>query len=357
MTESMRFPLADLDAGSIEAWRDLAAGAVDPNPFVEPAFVLSAFRHMGPSLGAAAAFLFVVTAGDEWLACLPMLGARRWRKVPLPTEATWRHSLSYLGTPLVRAGVPDEVLERIVRPERSLRVLEWVGDGTVSDGLVGAARRRPVRPTVYETIERPALRPDPNFDMREHLGRKRRKELDRHLRLLGKEQEGEVRLDEVTDRPGIDEQLLELERSGWKGQSGTAMAARQGEADFYKETCAAFRDQGRIRVYGLLVSERPVALLSVLHAADRAFWFKIAYDEALRRYSPGTQLMRWVIQTQAADESLSLVDSCSAPSNELALRLFPHRRSLSTIVVARNRAAGTLIEAVKGVKMRRKGQP
>jgi hypothetical protein len=37
---SFLLPLADLTARDVAAWRDLAARAVEPNPFFEPDFVL-----------------------------------------------------------------------------------------------------------------------------------------------------------------------------------------------------------------------------------------------------------------------------------------------------------------------------
>src|SRR5437870_2180293 len=99
-------PLADVDDGMLAAWRSVAARALEPNPFHEPAFVLAAAHH----LGAPGVALALVEAGGGWQACLPVQRARRLPGGHLPALTTWRHLYSFLGTPLVAPDAPVAAL-------------------------------------------------------------------------------------------------------------------------------------------------------------------------------------------------------------------------------------------------------
>jgi CelD/BcsL family acetyltransferase involved in cellulose biosynthesis len=63
-------------------WRELAARAVEPNPFFEPDFVVPAARRLGTRPG----FLLVAEDGGDWAACLPVRREARFRKIPGPAR-------------------------------------------------------------------------------------------------------------------------------------------------------------------------------------------------------------------------------------------------------------------------------
>jgi hypothetical protein len=139
----------DLGSRDIAAWRELAAQAIEPNPFFEPECVLPAARHLGePDVG-----VLVVAGGDrEWLACMPVIAhLRRWH-TRLPVFAAWRNLYGCLGTPLVARSVVEIATERLL--EQAFRASRWgvVGfpslgeDGPVARGLratLAAGRREP----------------------------------------------------------------------------------------------------------------------------------------------------------------------------------------------------------------------
>ena len=95
--------LPDLDQSEIAAWSDLAARAVEPNPFFEPDFVLPAARGLGEWEDVS---IIVLREDGEWVACMPVRLYPRWHSLPLTVVATWAHSYCFLGTPLVDAATP-----------------------------------------------------------------------------------------------------------------------------------------------------------------------------------------------------------------------------------------------------------
>ena len=82
-------PLAELGERDLGAWRELADRALEPNPFFDPDFVLSAAVALGERDEVA---LVQLGGKGEWTACLPVRRYARWHSVPLPCLATWRHS-------------------------------------------------------------------------------------------------------------------------------------------------------------------------------------------------------------------------------------------------------------------------
>ena len=66
--------LAALDADDIEAWRDLAARALEPNVFLEPSFALAAAKFLPRERDAGA---ILVRGGERLLGLVP--GRACWR--------------------------------------------------------------------------------------------------------------------------------------------------------------------------------------------------------------------------------------------------------------------------------------
>ena len=65
----------------------------------------------------------------------------------------------------------------------------------------------------------------------------------------------------------------------------------------------AFGFETAAELDALTVDGRPVAMGIVLRSRDRAFFWKIAYDEAFAAQSPGVQLALETTQIQEADKS------------------------------------------------------
>ena len=331
-------PLDELEDRDHEAWREIADRAVEPNTFFEPEMVLPAVRW----LAGGDVALLVAKDEDGWAACLPVRRASRWRKMPLRSLVVWRHQYSFLGTPLIDGTrayrALAAVVERAVKDRRASGfALDWVAD----DGAVSSALREVVEDSrlpcaTFESFERAALRRRPESSyLEETLSAKRRKRLRRLERRLGEDLGGAPRVTERGLEGGAPAGFARLEAEGWKGREGTALASNDRHARFFEEVCLGFAGTGRLQLLALQVGERTVAMQCNLVAGEALFCFKVAYDEALARYSPGVQLELRAVDAFHAMSQVAWWDSCAAPDDELMNRLWPDRRRLASVGIAR----------------------
>jgi CelD/BcsL family acetyltransferase involved in cellulose biosynthesis len=284
---------------------------------------------------------------------------RSWRRVPLPSLTTWRHSYCLLGTPLLAAGDLGAAAEALIASAKRDRAatflaLEWMGaDGPVAEAFAAALEGRHAH--VAERFERATLRRRPEPDYLEgRVSAKKAKELRRLRRALERELGAEI---DVRDRAGDGaavEAFLRLEASGWKGRAGTAMAVIPGHDRFFREVCASFAEAGRLELLSLEAGGRELAMQCNLLAGGALFCFKVAYDDELARYSLGVQLELAAIDVFHARGDLAWMDSCADADNELINGLWPDRRALETLAVPAGarlrRAARPAIAAVDAAR-------
>ncbi|HYC48838.1 MAG TPA: GNAT family N-acetyltransferase [Burkholderiales bacterium] len=90
--------------------------------------------------------------------------------------------------------------------------------------------------------------------------------------------------------------FFELERSGWKGEKGSAITCATPTRMFYGEIARAAEAGGYLSMYALEVSGRPAAMFFGLEYRGRYYLIKTAYDEALRDVSPGQLLTQQVLR-------------------------------------------------------------
>ena len=324
---------ADLTDRDIAAWRELAARAAEPNPFHEPAFVLPALRHL-PSRRVQ---LLVVRDGDEWQGVLPVRRAGRWRGIPAPGLGVWRHPYAFFGAPLVARGAETEVVRLLVEHARrragGLLALELMpADGPLAAPLAAALDGVPT--VEWDRFERAALRRRPEGGYVESmLSSRRRRELRRQLAALARTLGGEAVLVDRAGDPAAVELFLELEASGWKGRGGGAFVAAHDD-DFFRAVLASFAAAGRLQLFALEVGGRTVAMKCNFVCGDAVYCFKIAYDEATARHSPGVQMELQNVAAFHARTDLAWMDSCADPDNQMINRLWPDRRPIVTLVAA-----------------------
>ena len=102
-------------ASHTEAWLDLVAHAVDPNPFYEPHTLLAALRLLPEGRNVELVLVWALspelTQPGVLVGLFPLTRHVRYKGLPLTALGTWTHLYSYLGTPLVRAGYATGVLD------------------------------------------------------------------------------------------------------------------------------------------------------------------------------------------------------------------------------------------------------
>jgi CelD/BcsL family acetyltransferase involved in cellulose biosynthesis len=331
-------PLVEAAEDLAAAWDGLAASAAEVNVFAERWFAVAAARHLPQGAGA---HLMQIWAGDGFnrrlIALLPLALSRRYGRIPVRHVVNWTHYQCFLGTPLIRAGWEREAwsaalaaLDRMPWARGFLHIDGLVESGAVHRGLMAAAAmRRAPCDTVYRS-ERALLESSlsPGTYYEASVRKKKRKELKRLASRLN--ELGAVatrRLGEGDDLAEWCDAFLMLERSGWKGSAGSALGSSDGTERFFRAAITGARAAGRLEMLRMDLDGRPIAMLVNFIAPPGAFSFKIAFDEAYARYSPGV-LIEIDNLAILARRDVAWMDSCAAENHPMINSLWGERRAI-----------------------------
>ena len=318
----------------VAAWDDLAANAVEPNPFYESWMLQPALKWLAAGRDI---LLITVWADGKLGALLPLERKANYKGFPVRTLRSWRHRHCMLCTPLVRAEGTENYLGAMIewfRRAASVVELDYMpADGPVyrlfAASLPGAQ--------VSEGYERALFRRAKDADsyIVTALSRQDRQEVRRRERRLA--ERGAVA--HRTLRPGDPierwlEDLMQLEAGGWKGQNGSALASNEANRRFATEIFGAAFRRGRLQMVGLDLDGKPLSRCSSILAGDGGYAFKTAYDEAFSRYSPG--IIAEVDRIRALHDlpQLQWMDSFTADGNVVLNRLWNHRVKIQGLTFA-----------------------
>jgi CelD/BcsL family acetyltransferase involved in cellulose biosynthesis len=329
-------PLGDVGAALAARWSVLADGALEPNPYAHPDFVLPAGRRLP---GGAEVGLLVVENRGELRFALPVVRIRRLRGLPVHGVGSWLHPYCFLGTPLVSPADPEATWAQALDVLAHTAPLGMLGafgaDGEVAGALARVLGTRRQRETRIRGWDRPVLHRRAGAEVIVSNGRRR--DLRRRRRQLGEALGGPlesvVRTVPGPDLDGAVDGFLAMERSGWKGRDGGAMACHPGHDEFFREMCRRFAASGNLRLRSLGVGPRVAAYDCSLVSGRWLFGFKMTYDERLRRYGPGVALMIDGITDFLADPRHDTYDSCTGTEVTIVHELLPGRRAVSDLLL------------------------
>ncbi|MCC6735797.1 MAG: GNAT family N-acetyltransferase [Bauldia sp.] len=328
-------PLSDI----CDVHRGIAPAAVADNPFLHPAFLIEAAE----ALGGHVELLACLVPGGRAVAAMPVVRDRIGRIAP--ALSFFVHDYAPLGAPLVASAAPGAIrglVEGAVEAAGDRRAIVFPylpADGVLASAIreaAAAAGREAIRVDRHERalIERSRDGVDP----RAALSPRRRKEYARQMRRL--HEAAAVRIEAATapdEVRGAFEAFLALEAAGWKGRHGTAMRDLPKVAVFARAAVAGLARDGACRIFTLRAGGTAVAMLVVFVSGGTAATWKIAYDEAFGRFSPGAQLMLDVPKLLFADPAIERVDSLAAPNHPMVDHLWRGRLALETLVLAPTR--------------------
>ena len=127
--------------------------------------------------------------------------------------------------------------------------------------------------------------------------------------------------DRFDDLPGLLPQLFAVERSGWKGRSGTAIACSAADTQFYTTLAYRAATAGALRVVTLCDGDRIVAFEYALVGGDRLYVLKVGYDEAYEEASIGHVLATLHIRDCCADPRIAWYDKLGNGMTPAAYKL------------------------------------
>lgn len=351
------------------AWQHLADNAVEPNPFYEPWMALPALEHLGDA-GRVEFIVFEVphpgagtnAGGPAKLLCglIPVVEQRPLRGLPLAIQSLWKHEYCYLTTPLVRSGTERIVVRALLKAwekgttSRTFHFDELPTDGPFHRILVEELWHTRWTSFVADSFTRAFFQPAASAEsyLAAAVSGKRRKEYRRLQSRLG--ETGPVGCDELLqleDLPRWTQEFCALEAAGWKGKEGVAVAVSQGRLRFFEQMLRHAMLRDRLMALGLRQGGRAIALKLNLLAGGGGYAFKITYDEALARFSPGVLLELENIQRLHARTDIGWMDSCASPNRFMINHLWPERRQFQRLMLAPDeRLASLTLSAVPMIR-------
>jgi CelD/BcsL family acetyltransferase involved in cellulose biosynthesis len=333
--------LAEL--GSIaDEWRELAARALDPNVFYEPAFALAAAGVFGRDAGAV--LVWSGTTPRKLLGFFPARVETRRYGLKLPILVGWTHPYAPLGTPLVEREAAEPVIAAWLQhladsPELpGLLLLPFLpADGPFAAALDAILRRAQMPAADFNRHRRAQLAPggDRLLYVERSLGQHKHKELRRGVRRLG--EVGAILFTTATAPSAVAaalEGFFKLESRGWKGQAGTAAVCHDEIRSFIKAAVTGLAAQGKVAINRILIDGRAIAATIMLRSADAAWFWKIVYDENFAQYSPGVILTLVVTEELVDDAAIARTDSCATPNHPMIDHIWRERLALCDRLVA-----------------------
>lgn len=328
------------DAAFISAWDDLAAHAAEPNIFSESWFLRPALEQFDAMDKVR---LFTLWDGDQLCGLMPLATLPRYGRWPIPHVQNWLHHNAFLGSPLVRKGYADcfwrELLAGLdTDPGQALffhiNGLTIGGEVARALEIICDAQRR--RCALVQQTERALLEHGltPAAYYEQAVRSKKRKELRRQKNRLA--EEGALtftRDDSSTGLAEWTEEFLALEKRGWKGRNGSALASFPETRALFSEVLAGAAALGKVERLDLRLEGRPLAMLVNFHSPPGSFSFKTAFDEDFARYSPGVLLQ---IENLALLDRADIewCDSCAAQGHPMIDSIWTGRRSIGRYSIA-----------------------
>jgi len=333
--------LVDITDVPITAWHDLFARAIEPNAFYHPAWACAVSAHARDARGAKALVAWHPRERNRLIGLMPVTSGWRAYGLPLPFLVSWQ-PYTRLTTPLLDRDHAAEAATALLDAAstsgaRALVQRDHSSGGPAAQAMREAFAKQKLTPRVLRQRERAILdasASDPEAMLHDALGAKKLKELRRQRHRL--EDDGEVTF--AVARTPVDvasalEHFLRLEANGWKGSRGTALAGDYGDTAFVRVATSALALEGRCEVATLSVAGTPVAAGIVLRHGSRAYFFKIAYDEALAKMSPGVQLTLELTKHLCADASVSDADSTANAYHPMIDKLWRSRLPVATTLI------------------------
>lgn len=321
-------------------WAQLAERAGGDNVFAKDWFVLSALRF---SDQRADVRLAIVTGGDgAWLGVLPLISHARFGQWPVRNWSTWLATNQFLGSPLVAAGTADAFwqallshLDELSSGEIMLYCRQFAEDDQASAALLAYCEASGRALHVIDQYDRRMHRPGREAQA---SGKKKAKAAARLRSLRAKlaRDHGDVEVTFDHGTANCEEWLdafLAMERSGWKGRAGSALACQAETQGLFRDVILRGLEYDCVRLATLTAGGKPLAMSSWFVVGDQGFGFKMAFDESYRSYAPGQLLMRAIADQIHQTPDLQF-DTCTPRGTQYCRQMWGDARTIFDCAIA-----------------------
>jgi hypothetical protein len=338
-------------------WDELAGNALERSPSSESWMLLPALRDLasGTEVGVLLVYAHEQRNGDQsprLCGVFPLEPVNGYKGLPVRLLRMWNHCYSLFPAPLLHAEHAAGCLRELFRWVRD----EWPGTTLVefpelrSDSaffrlLSDVLTEAHLVSHVAEIHTRAFFRPRQAAD--EYLNAvstpHHRHELRRQERRLSEMGALNFRSVEFGEPVAawLDE-FIALELAGWKGKEGTAFGSKESHRAFLLEVAQAAAQRRELMLLDLRLDEKPIAMKLNFICGNGGYTFKIAFDEAYSKYSPGTLLELENIRQAHANSGIRWLDSLALPDHSMMNRVWLDRIAVVSQLVAPGRLAGQL---------------
>lgn len=146
---------------------------------------------------------------------------------------------------------------------------------------------RPAAPSPYVPLDSSWCKPESRFSARRRSDFRR---AGRRAAEIGAVT-CEMRAPSSDEFDAVFDEAVAVERRSWKTPAGSAIACNPAKEAFFRSYFRAASERGEFRAVFLRIDGRAVAMQLAVEWAGRYWLYKIGYDEAYARCSPGTLLM------------------------------------------------------------------
>lgn len=319
----------------LPAWEDLCARAAEDNVYYSPRYAQALIAHIDHRSSMS---FTLVWHGARLVALMPVTEPAFHLPLLQPCGKAWRTLCTYNCTPLLDRGMIDEAATALIDALAARSSGEWFipavnVHGDTSVAITRALQRRNSPWVFLDKFERAVLTPGTSFEsyLANTLSPSRRRSLEQRKRRLTKL--GEVRHEKFEAGEGLSSAVsafLEIERNGWKGRMGTALACHPATRKFAAEAFTGDERTSICRADVLSVDGKPVAVSLITSAGRTGFAVKSCYDEAYRRYAPGLLLEIEIVRSFLSDAWVDRLDAATAGAHVLD-SLWPEKTAVGDL--------------------------
>ena len=325
-------PIHDLTDDLLYAWSDLNQRQRHANAFYQPQYLIPLWRH---GCFETLPDILIVRDQTNRLMGLTLMQARSYGpRLPFPHLDSIQHDYLFCGDMLI----DREHREQVVRT-----MFHWLSTGRYRHGLriqetTHAQSAPSLKPMVAKEMglqrfierewERAAVIPECSIRefLQTHCSKSRRKSINRSYKKLT--QSGPVSFS-LVHGPQITTQhivnFLKLEKMGWKGEAGTALASTPGDSQFFYEMCRQMSAAHKLVFGELKVGSQVIASTCNLIDNNVLFAFKVGWNPEFTAGSPGVWSELELMQAIGNElPNITLIDSCAQPGSHLD-DLWPER--------------------------------
>lgn len=330
----------ELATKDISAWKDLESSAIEANAYLSPNFIIPASRYL-----EHANSVFILTIHKNNLGSSDLIGifvfklSKFSKLFALPHLSAYHSPHSYLTGVLADKDHARNVIEilfnyfsKFSHKWHGIVFEEHPAEGPLAELERNFSTDLGMKWIPFEQWDRSVLYPgDLEEEIPEFVSKTLQKNFRRRRRGLAElgNIEWELVLEGKVNNSNIDD-FVKLENMGWKGARKSSLYSRNNHASFFREMTENFNRDGRAFFSELRLNGQTIASTSNFISGNAGFAFKIGWDPAYAKYSPGIQneLMLLICQDKTFKQ-LNYIDSGSSQDSYINT-IWPGKRSIQT---------------------------